>query len=140
MVVHIHKEAGDIINNGNLTSTNTATQDNQIAASSDSSSNSKSDLESSVELGVHKSILDKNTDGYDLNLLSLLLDNKLKAFGVAACSCYAWATYRIHCANKILSSHDSWCNWKSVVPLQHLALTQYQDLICQLNMDLQKKL
>lgn len=208
-VVHFHMNDKSIVNNGNATATNTATQETQAGATVDSATDldvscdadqdvSNSIMDSEIEHAVQKSIqdaqnsmkdsgidhtaqnlvqdseikqdlqnsmqgsmvkqdeqnstqlssivndgsgaaVDKKRDESDLHSFAFLLDNKLKIFGLAVCFSYAWTTYRIHLANQILSSHDSWCNWKSAVPLHHLALSSNQDLVSQLNIDLQKK-
>lgn len=52
---------------------------------------------------------------------------------------YAWINYQIRKTKILLQEHDAWCNWKSMVPLAHLQLTNGQDLLTQLKIDLYKK-
>lgn len=52
---------------------------------------------------------------------------------------YSALSYKIYQAHKLISMQDSWCNWKEVVPLQHLLLSSEKDLINQLSISIQKK-
>lgn len=66
-------------------------------------------------------------------------DNKWTIFAATLATVYSWMLYNIKQTEKMIAEHDSWCNWKSVVSITHLALSKGQDLQQQLNFDLHKK-
>jgi hypothetical protein len=60
-------------------------------------------------------------------------------FATLVFSSYVWINYQLRQTNQLLQEHNSWCNWKSSVPLAHLQLTDGQELLEQLKIDFYKK-
>jgi hypothetical protein len=58
--------------------------------------------------------------------------------GTAVAS-YVWILYQIRFTCLLIKQHNSWCNWKSVIPINHLRLTNPADLLGQLKFDIGKK-
>ncbi len=83
--------------------------------------------------------ISKRLEDFRDSTCAFLGQNKLKTACCVVGVGYGIIMFRLYSANQLLRAHDSWCNWKEAVPLQHLALTPYQDLVAQFTIDLQKK-
>lgn len=65
-----------------------------------------------------------------------IIEHKWKLIALTLAASYAAIVYKIYNIEQLLQKHNSWCNWKTAIPLQHLMLTQTTDLISQLNFDM----
>jgi hypothetical protein len=81
----------------------------------------------------------KIINGYWNSSSQWVKDHALEISTVAAVLGYGFVLYQIRKAKLLISNHDAWCNWKSVVPLSHLQNATQQDLLSQLKIDLYKK-
>ena len=70
---------------------------------------------------------------------SSILSHQKTIFATLIFSSYVWINYQLRQTNQLLQEHNSWCNWKSSVPLAHLQLTDGQELLEQLKIDFYKK-
>lgn len=73
------------------------------------------------------------------NMGNTIVEHKWKLLALTIAASYGAIIYKIYQVEQQLQKHDSWCNWKSAIPLQHLMLTQTSDLISQLNFDMYSK-
>jgi len=116
-----------------LPTTNTNT--NNVAATVEARQNASLD----GNVGIHGVDLSKRLEGFRGTMSAFLFQNKVKVACSVVCMGYGLIALKLYGASQLLRSQDSWCNWKEAVPLQHLALTPYRDLVAQFNIDLQKK-
>jgi len=70
---------------------------------------------------------------------SWLWDNKWSITASIAVCAYGATIYKLRQINQMLQQSSSWCTWKEIVPLGHLATSGSQDLLEQLQFDIHKK-
>lgn len=79
--------------------------------------------------------LQKTVPGY----MNSIRQHKYKIYAATIGASYLYLQYQLHIVHTLLEDPTSWCNWKEIVSLQHLACAPHQDLIPELLADIQKK-
>lgn len=92
----------------------------------------------SMHLPTISSIWDHATTT-SITIQSWLWNNKWNLCATIAICTYCATYYQVRQTNSLLQKPDSWCMWKEITPLGHLALTISQDLQQQLQHDIHKK-
>ena len=73
------------------------------------------------------------------NISNIFQSHWLKIIIGTTVASYIWILYQIRFTCLLIKQHNSWCNWKSVIPLNHLQLSDHEDLFSQLKFDIGKK-
>jgi hypothetical protein len=73
------------------------------------------------------------------SMSNAIMEHKWKLIGLTLIASYGVIAYKIYQVEQYLQQHNSWCNWKSAIPLPHLMLTPTTDLVSQLNFDMNCK-
>lgn len=73
------------------------------------------------------------------NTKTAIITHPIKSIAVLAFVSYAYFYYQLNQINSIMKNGQSWCNWRSVVPLNHLQQQNKNDITNELKIDIYKR-